>query len=227
MIFVLRHDLIYRRLYHSWRRPWIPNPPASISQELENRCTLPCPTVVWLLMLFFKQQLTMWPMLVWNSPYKPGWPLTQEAFLPLPPQWWDHRCALPLTFFCTRTSHFCLFDLPLFGRLQFPALIIYFPELLLPFLLYVINNYFFLKILFIIIRKYTVAVLRHTRRGHQVSLWVVVSHHVGAGNWTQDLPKSSQCSYLLSHLASPKQLTLIYVIHAFAHIPQCVVRVRR
>jgi hypothetical protein len=39
--------------------------------------------------------------------------------------------------------------------------------------------YFFLiKDLFIIIRKYTVAVFICTRRGHQISLWVVVSHHV-------------------------------------------------
>jgi hypothetical protein len=35
------------------------------------------------------------------------------------------------------------------------------------------------KDLFIIIRKYTVAVFRHTRRGRQVSLQVVVSHHDG------------------------------------------------
>jgi len=32
------------------------------------------------------------------------------------------------------------------------------------------------------------------RRGHQVPLQMAVSHHVGAGNWTQDLWKSSQCS---------------------------------
>jgi hypothetical protein len=37
------------------------------------------------------------------------------------------------------------------------------------------------KDLFIIIHKYTVAVFRHTRRGHQISLWIVVSHHVVAG----------------------------------------------
>jgi hypothetical protein len=38
------------------------------------------------------------------------------------------------------------------------------------------------KIYFIIIQKYTVAVFRHARRGLQVSLRVVVSHHVVAGN---------------------------------------------
>jgi hypothetical protein len=35
--------------------------------------------------------------------------------------------------------------------------------------------------LFIIINKYTVAVFRHTRRGSQISLRVIVSHHVVAG----------------------------------------------
>jgi hypothetical protein len=29
--------------------------------------------------------------------------------------------------------------------------------------------------------KYTVAVFRHPRRGHETSLWVVVSYHVVAG----------------------------------------------
>jgi hypothetical protein len=41
--------------------------------------------------------------------------------------------------------------------------------------------FFFLKILFTIY-KYTVAVFRHTRRGHQIPLQMVVSHHVVAGN---------------------------------------------
>ena len=40
---------------------------------------------------------------------------------------------------------------------------------------------FFLKIDLFIICKYTVAVFRHSRRGHQISLWMVVSHHVVAG----------------------------------------------
>jgi hypothetical protein len=39
----------------------------------------------------------------------------------------------------------------------------------------------FLKIYLFIVCKYTVAVLRYSRRGHQVSLWMVVSHHVVAG----------------------------------------------
>ena len=35
------------------------------------------------------------------------------------------------------------------------------------------------------------------------SHWVVVSHHVVAGIWTQHLWKSYQCSYVLNHLTSP------------------------
>jgi hypothetical protein len=57
---------------------------------------------------------------------------------------------------------------------------------------------------FIIIQKYTVAVFRRTRRGLQISLPVAVSHHEVAGTWTQGLWKSSQCSYLPSHLTSPR-----------------------
>jgi hypothetical protein len=50
------------------------------------------------------------------------------------------------------------------------------------------------KDLFIIISKYTVAIFRRTRRGHQISLQMAVSHHVVAGIQIQDLQKSSQCS---------------------------------
>jgi len=39
----------------------------------------------------------------------------------------------------------------------------------------------FLKIYLLIIYKYTVAVFRHTRKGHQIPLQMVVSHHVVAG----------------------------------------------
>jgi hypothetical protein len=58
--------------------------------------------------------------------------------------------------------------------------------------------------------KYTVAVFRHPRRRHQISLGRVVSHHMVAGIWTQDLRKSSQCSWALSHLSSP-QHTILFV----------------
>jgi hypothetical protein len=49
------------------------------------------------------------------------------------------------------------------------------------------------KDLFIIICKSNLAVFKCTRRGHQISLWMVVSHVV-ARIWTQDLRKSSQSS---------------------------------
>jgi len=39
----------------------------------------------------------------------------------------------------------------------------------------------FKKLYLLIIYKYIVAVFRHTRRGHQISLQMVVSHHVVAG----------------------------------------------
>jgi hypothetical protein len=54
----------------------------------------------------------------------------------------------------------------------------------------------------------TLSLSRHTRRGHQIPLQMVVSHHVVAGNWTQNLWKSSQCSNLQSHLSSPDQTIL-------------------
>jgi hypothetical protein len=41
--------------------------------------------------------------------------------------------------------------------------------------------FYFFKIYLFIICKYTVAVFRHPRRGRQISLRVVVSHHVVAG----------------------------------------------
>jgi hypothetical protein len=43
------------------------------------------------------------------------------------------------------------------------------------------DSFFFFFLRFIIISKYTVAVFRCTRRGHQISLQMVVSHHVVAG----------------------------------------------
>jgi hypothetical protein len=48
-----------------------------------------------------------------------------------------------------------------------------------------IHNEFLLDLFFniylFIICKYTVAVLRHSRRGSEILLWMVVSHHVVAG----------------------------------------------
>jgi hypothetical protein len=41
--------------------------------------------------------------------------------------------------------------------------------------------FFFLNIYLFIICEHTVAVFRHTRRGHQITLQMVVSHHVVSG----------------------------------------------
>jgi hypothetical protein len=47
--------------------------------------------------------------------------------------------------------------------------------------LFFLSFFFFLFLNLFIISNYTVAVFRCTRRGHQIPLWVVVSHHVVAG----------------------------------------------
>jgi hypothetical protein len=49
---------------------------------------------------------------------------------------------------------------------------------------HVYNMYFFLKRFIYLLYKYEyiVAVFRHTRRGHQIPLQMVVSHHVVAGH---------------------------------------------
>ena len=54
--------------------------------------------------------------------------------------------------------------------------------------------FFSFKIYLFITCKYTVAVFRHPRTGHQISLRMVVSHHVVAGIWTHDFQKGSRCS---------------------------------
>jgi hypothetical protein len=47
--------------------------------------------------------------------------------------------------------------------------------------MFLFKLFFSLKIYLFIIYKYTVAVFSDTRRGHQISLQMVVSHHVVAG----------------------------------------------
>jgi hypothetical protein len=54
--------------------------------------------------------------------------------------------------------------------------------------------YFFLDLFLFILFIQVHCSFRRTRRGHQIPLQMVVSHHVIAGNWTQDLWKSSRCS---------------------------------
>ena len=55
-----------------------------------------------------------------------------------------------------------------------------------------LRTLFFSKLYLFHSYKYTVAVFRNARRGHQIPLQMVVSHHVVAENWTQDLWKSKQ-----------------------------------
>ena len=57
---------------------------------------------------------------------------------------------------------------------------------------HILKYAFFFKIYLFIYCKYTVALLRHSRRGSHISLRMVVSHHVVAGIWTPDLRKSSR-----------------------------------
>jgi hypothetical protein len=49
---------------------------------------------------------------------------------------------------------------------------------------------FFFKTYLFHVYEYAVAVFRHTRRGHQIPLQMVMSHQVVARNWTQDLWKN-------------------------------------
>ena len=61
---------------------------------------------------------------------------------------------------------------------------------LLPFFFLFVKNFLINFYLY----EYTVAVFRHPRRAHRIPLQMVVSHRVVAGDWTQDLWESSQCS---------------------------------
>ena len=54
--------------------------------------------------------------------------------------------------------------------------------------------------------------------GINIPLQMVVSHHVVAGNWTQDLWKSSQCSYPLSHLSNPPEILHFFVFFKFIYL---------
>ena len=82
------------------------------------------------------------------------------------------------------------------------------------------------KDLFIIICKYTVAVFRRTRRGHQISLRVVVSHHVVAGIWTSDLRKSSRVLLPTEPSHQPYCYVLTFssvkMIHVAGHSDACL-----
>jgi hypothetical protein len=62
----------------------------------------------------------------------------------------------------------------------------------------------FLKIYLFYKCEYTEVVFRHTRRGHQIPLKMVVSHYVFVGNWTQDFWKSRTAESSLQPLISFK-----------------------
>ena len=51
-----------------------------------------------------------------------------------------------------------------------------------------------LSCIFVKIYLFILCIFRHTRRGHQISLQMVIIHHVVARNLTQDIWKSSWCS---------------------------------
>jgi hypothetical protein len=82
--------------------------------------------------------------------------------------------------------------------------------------------FFFNFIYFIIICKYTVAVFRHTKRGSQISLLMVVSHHVVAGIRTLDLRKSSRV--LLPTEPSHQPMTELSISQCFHYYCVCGVR---
>ena len=66
-----------------------------------------------------------------------------------------------------------------------------------------LSNIFLRIYLFIMYTVFCLHVYLQASRGHHISLQVVVSHHVVAGNWTHGLWQSSQCSQLLSHSPTP------------------------
>jgi hypothetical protein len=73
---------------------------------------------------------------------------------------------------------------------------------------------FVFKDLFTIISKYTATVFRRTRRGCRISLRMVVSHHVAARIWTQDLQKSSLNYWAISPALDS---VLFYVCECFVY----------
>jgi hypothetical protein len=72
-------------------------------------------------------------------------------------------------------------------------------------------NFIFLIMYFLFyLYEYTVTVFRYSRRGHQIPLQMVVSHHVVAGNWTS----SGRAISAFNHWAispAPASLPIIVV----------------
>jgi hypothetical protein len=103
------------------------------------------------------------------------------------------------------------------------------------FFFFLIYFYFYFYFYLFIICKYTVAVFRHSRRGSQISLWMVVSHHVVSGIWTPDLWKSSRVLLptepshqppgedILNNSLHYKLICMLHLLrHVYAHACVCV-----
>jgi hypothetical protein len=87
-------------------------------------------------------------------------------------------------------------------------------------------QYYNITYLLLVIWGHCSCLQTHTRRGHQIPLQMVVSHHVVAGNWTQDL--SEEQSELLTAEPSLQPPTILLIVtlpyanpialHTHAHI---------
>jgi hypothetical protein len=71
------------------------------------------------------------------------------------------------------------------------------------------------ELYYIHIYEYTVAVFRHTRRGHPIPLQMIGSHRVSAHH----LWKSSRCSQPLSHLSNPNLCFLLGLLSPYSRDP--------
>jgi hypothetical protein len=74
--------------------------------------------------------------------------------------------------------------------------------------------FIFLKIYLFYVYKYTVTVFGHTRRGHQLSLQMVVSHHVVAGNCNSE-PLEEQSVLLTTESSLQPDTCFLYMITNF------------
>jgi hypothetical protein len=83
----------------------------------------------------------------------------------------------------------------------------------------ILKFFFFNFIYLLYVYEYTVAVFRHTRRGHQIPLQMVVSHHVVAGNWTQDLWRAVSALNCWAISPAPKVLLKGRISRVWWHTP--------
>jgi hypothetical protein len=87
-------------------------------------------------------------------------PKLTEIHLALPPECWDQRHLPPS---------------PALADLSFYFILFY-------FILFYFILFYFLRFIYSFMYVSTMSFFRHTRRGHQIPLQIVVSHHVVAGN---------------------------------------------